>query len=310
MKYFKFFLTIPLVFSFSQLAQAAAGYQVDCDAESVTVECPFEGIHLTGRYLYMQPTGDQLFSNLSSVNGFGDGFFLGVGYHFGNDYDVTANWTFFKKDTFRNVIPAASSAIIDGMTSRERSNDRFHSVNLEFGQTSHWGEPVRARLHTDINFTRISRGREFLYDQYLFHQQFTGLGPRAGLDLSYFIGASGLALVGQGNIVVLIGQAKINGAHYTFNEDNVLEAVGPINASSRVTTPGFEFRAGLEYEFELSTGFLSIEAGYQWASYTQALLRPNFAQAPALGGLFGGGDRNSFGYNGVYAGLRWQGEWV
>jgi Legionella pneumophila major outer membrane protein precursor len=309
MKYFKFFLTIPLVFSFTQLAQAA-GYHVDCEAEPVMVECPFNGIHVTGRYLYVQPTGDQMYSDLNKNNKFGDGFFIAAGYHFGNDYDVTANWTFFKEDTFQYVIPSLPSAVIDGAISRERSNDRFHSVNLEFGQTSHWGESVRARFHTDINFTRISRGREFLYDQYQFDQRFTGLGPRVGLDLSYYIGDSGLALVGQGNIVVLVGQAKIDGTQYVLNEDNVLEAVGSINASSRVTTPGFEFRTGLEYEFELSTGFLAIEVGYQWASYLQALLRPNFAQAPALGGAFVGGDQNSFGYNGVYAGLRWQGEWV
>ncbi|NKB46447.1 MAG: hypothetical protein GKR77_01505 [Legionellales bacterium] len=309
----KTFLAMATVCCFSSLAQAA-GYYAGCEEESVMLECPFEGLHVTGRYLYVQPTGDQLFSSLNQNATFGDGFFLAFGYHFGNDSDLTANWTFFKSDTKRIVVPEAAALLPDPF-SRERVDDRLHSINLEFGQTSHWGEFVEVRFHTDLNYTHISRGRSFFAQQYRYSQRFNGFGPRLGADLNYSIGASGLTLIGQANVGLLFGESRLNGVNTLFGEDGEIIAIGPIRSNTEVVTPVFEWRLGAEYIFELSTGYLSIQGGYQWVSYLQVLQYPNLtqtpglAQTPALGGTVFG-ERNNFGYHGFYIGLRWQGEWV
>ncbi|NKB46448.1 MAG: hypothetical protein GKR77_01510 [Legionellales bacterium] len=224
----------------------AAMYAPECVGENVTVPCEQRGWHVGAQYIYVQPTGDQLYSDLNSQSRWASGFRIEGGYHFGTGNDITANWTYFSKASRRNVVPFNNPLIaLDDpgvgeafgfgpgpFFSAERVKSTFNAVNLEFGQLAHWGERVSTRFHAGLQYASIKRNRTH-YDTTAmatvtqivnnvdtdvqrtysssasFEQKFNGIGPRVGVDAFYTFGESNFSLVGKGAIAVLAADTRV-----------------------------------------------------------------------------------------------------
>ena len=308
---------------------------VACTGENVKVACQTQGWHIGAQYIYVQPTGDQLYTDLNSQSKWAPGVRIEGGYRFGNGNDVTVNWTYFSKNSKRSNAamytpfslddfegPAYSNVIL--YTPVEKVKSSFNVVNLEFGQMAYWGEKVSTRFHAGVqyanikrkfnSFNRTSRTLTVLgiavdideTTQVNFEQKFRGIGPRVGLDAFYQIGDTNLMLVGKAAVAVLAGSSKVTNARlhevYSMNSDNMSEmTLLAQNIRSRIVTPAFDARLGLEYNLPLTAGNLAFEGGYQWASYPQTM--------KSTSSYFGlTGDQNNFGYHGFYIGAKWSGD--
>jgi Legionella pneumophila major outer membrane protein precursor len=189
MKQYKKIVGALLALGIGSGAQAATYEKVapvaECVGENVTVPCEQQGWHVGAQYIYVQPTGDQLYSDLNSQSRWASGFRLEGGYHFGTGNDVTVNWIYFSKSSRRNVVPfnnplLANSAIYDvfdddddddddiafadifgngPFTASEQVKSTFNAVNLEFGQMAYWGERVSTRFHVGLQYASIKRTR-------------------------------------------------------------------------------------------------------------------------------------------------------
>jgi Legionella pneumophila major outer membrane protein precursor len=229
----------------------------ECMGENVTVPCEQRGWHVGAQYMYVQPTGDQLYSDLTSQSRWASGFRLEAGYHFGTGNDVTVNWTYFSKASRRNVVPfnnplLANNQLIGGdpesfaqlygtgpFAVSERVKSTFNAVNLEFGQMAHWGERVSTRFYVGLQYASIQRDRthlDFAINGVVpqegifverrgfnsasvnFEQKFDGIGPRVGIDAYYTFGDSKLSLVGKAAAAVLAADTRVrNGAGRVVN---------------------------------------------------------------------------------------------
>jgi hypothetical protein len=224
----------------------------ECVGENVTVPCEQRGWHVGAQYMYVQPTGDQLYSDLNSQSRWASGFRLEAGYHFGTGNDITANWVYFSKASRRNVVPfnnplLANNRFIGGTPASfaqlygpgpfvvaERVKSTFNAVNLEFGQMAYWGERVSTRFYVGLQYASIKRDRthlDFAIDGFVpqqgifserrafnsasvdFEQKFDGIGPRVGLDTYYTFGDSNLSLVGKAAAAVLAADTRIRNGH-------------------------------------------------------------------------------------------------
>ncbi|NKB46527.1 MAG: hypothetical protein GKR77_01950 [Legionellales bacterium] len=276
-----------------------------CAGDSVTVGCEQAGWQVGAKYLFVQPTGDQLYSDLSSHSKWASGFELNTAYLFGEGKDVSLNWTYFSKTSKRNVQPLDTllTPIIDtrknSLTnisdSAEQIKSKFSAVNLEFGQTAYWGSQVTTRLHAGLQSVSIKRARShfdqvaqfgtenpvFASSQLNYEQTFKGIGPRVGIDSAYAIGDSNLSLVGKGAITVLAGTSKVRKNSTTLmqftpstpkNDIAFIETMP--DQRTRTIAPALEAKLGLQYDVPLATGTMMIEAGYQWVNYLQVMKAP------------------------------------
>jgi hypothetical protein len=179
MKHYKKIVGALLALGIGSSAQAATYEKVppvaECVGENVTVPCEQRGWHVGAQYVYVQPTGDQLYTDLNSQSRWASGFRLEGGYHFGTGNDITANWIYFSKASRRNVVPFNNPLLIadDGninallgdafgpgpFLSAERVESTFNAVNLEFGQLAYWGERVSTRFHAGLQYVSIKRER-------------------------------------------------------------------------------------------------------------------------------------------------------
>jgi hypothetical protein len=224
----------------------------ECVGENVTTPCEQRGWHVGAQYMYVQPTGDQLYSNLNSQSRWASGFRLEAGYHFDAGNDITANWVYFSKASRRNVVPfnnplLANNQLIGGTPASfaqfygegpfvvaERVKSTFNAVNLEFGQMAYWGERISTRFYIGLQYASIKRDRthlDFALSGLIpqqgifperrrfnnasvgFEQKFDGIGPRVGLDTYYTVGNSNLSLVGKAAAAVLAADTRIRNGH-------------------------------------------------------------------------------------------------
>jgi Legionella pneumophila major outer membrane protein precursor len=227
----------------------AAMYAPECVGENVTVPCEQRGWHVGAQYIYVQPTGDQLYTDLNSQSRWASGFRVEGGYHFGTGNDITLNWIYFSKTSRRNVTPFNNPLLLadnDNLNailgnafgsgpfpSAESVKSQFNAVNLEFGQLAHWGERVSTRFHAGLQYVSIKRDRSHYNSSAVgafdivigdiqigrvdlansggisFEQKFSGIGPRLGLDTYYTFGESNFSLVGKGAVAVLAADTRV-----------------------------------------------------------------------------------------------------
>jgi hypothetical protein len=194
MKHYKKIVGALLALGIGAGAQAATYEKVppvaECAGENVTVPCEQQGWHVGAQYIYVQPTGDQLYSNLNSQSRWASGFRVESGYHFGTGSDVTANWIYFSKNSRRNVVPFNNPLLGNSLiyalfaaddddsddddidvgfadvfgngpfTNTEAVKSTFNAVNLEFGQQAYWGESVSTRFHVGLQYASIKRNQQ------------------------------------------------------------------------------------------------------------------------------------------------------
>ena len=229
--------------------------------------------------------------------GYSGAFELGVRYIFANQNanDIQLDWTHLNSRTTGNISADGIQFFIgpdyeigpDAASIRNASGSatfRYDMVNLDAGQFLSFGQHVMMRFFgglsagslqeevkatfTGTNITAPVGPFSFSSDT---TSNFTGIGPRAGMEMSYRAN-NGFGILGEAAVSALIG-----GSHSTmrFSTTTSLFTNNPQSIVDQNTTqviPGFDAKLGISYQHECSRGSLfTIQAGYQAAVYINAI---------------------------------------
>lgn len=274
------------------------------------------------------------------------GFRVGLGYVFpdsGND--VQLNWTHFDHSDSDSVatLPGQSLVTQFGLVLPDLTNfgvpstitgngdlsTKYDAVDLDAGQFLDIGTRLRVRMFGGLRFARVqSNVSDFYSAAYqvnvvppvtlLFtetdnlNSKFTGVGPRFGLDTSYHI-ANCFGIVGHVAGALLVGNTKTDTNQYFAFA--VSPAPGTVftsqlntdtDSSTRVV-PALDAKLGLDYTYIFENqSMLSLEAGYQWTQYIDAVDRINNNAINAIGLGTVTRTTSSVGFDGPYLTLNWK----
>lgn len=279
--------------------------------------------------------------------GYNFGFRIGLGYIFqdsGND--VQLNWTHFDQSDDDNVTAGPGQFLVtkfglilpnltnfgipSTLTASGNVDSKLDAIDLDVGQYLDVGTRLRMRLFGGLRFARVESNVSDFYSaayqvptlpptNILFtesdnlNSKFSGVGPRFGVDTSYHIGNCF-------GIVAHIAGALLVGSTDTDTQQNWALAVNTVpgtvftsqlNTDSDNTTrvvPAFDAKLGLDYTYIFANqSQLSLEAGYQWTQYIDAVDRLNNSLVDGVVGL-GTVTRttSSVGFDGPYLTLNWK----
>jgi len=309
-----------------------------CSAVNVTVPCENTAWDLGGRALYLQPSSSAgLVGNttVTAANGntvtagtnpqWGWGFQLEGSYHFSTGNDFNLNWYHFRNSNSRDFYgPLTASNVVAPFTGENLTsltvdqvlatgNAAWDQVNMEFGQHVDFGENKFARFHGGMNFSRVGlnstvdtsysatpEGSTTATASSISNTRssvFNGFGPRVGMDLTYDWG-NGLSVYADGALSVLAGSSK-SSTGYAETIDTALYTGVVSNSASNVVGE-LDAKLGAMYTYAMAQGDLSLDIGWVFANYMNALQAANLAQNATS-------SDSAFGIQGLYFGLKWVG---
>lgn len=309
-----------------------------CSAVNVTVPCETCAWDFGGRALYLQSATFQPSSEISFYNNgttgsygvnpqWGWGFQLEASYHYGTGNDMNLNWYHYSHNT-NNTANASTlnglstllgTGTLTGGTLTASTKPQWDQVNLEFAQHVDFGENKFVRLHGGINYSRVGSNGSVSGDNYTtaaFPTPYTttyssttvynGFGPRIGTDLNYEWG-NGIGVYATGAVSVLAGTSKASTGLVSNDVSNLgtLTAtnVGVATSHSNVL-PELDAKLGAMYTYAMAQGDLSLDVGWVWAHYVNAL--NNVDRTPVVSGA-NINNPSSFGIQGLYFGAKWVG---
>lgn len=259
-----------------------------CVPGHVTVPCEQSAWEIGGYAFDLQTSDASAFLPAFGTGLFTDysgkwkwGFELEAGYHFNTGNDFNINWYHF--DATNNF---ASDYFVT------RLNHKWDAVNGELGQYVDFSANKKIRFHGGFQFARVKSNLTnyalVIADQYTRTAQYNGFGPRTGIDMNYVFG-NGFGIYAKAAAAVLVGTAKFN----NFGTLVVAE-----NASRTAIVPELETKLGVDYSYAMAHGDLTLDAGYMWFNYFNAV------------GNIGFGDdylTHDFAASGPYVGLKFVG---
>jgi hypothetical protein len=267
-----------------------------CLPGSVNLPCESTAWDFGIQALYLQKINQEyLQSRLVGVNTYYDdldhdwgwGYKLEGSFHFNTGNDIDLNWYHFRK-TSSQVL--ASTAPVVPFTYSVKP--QWDAINLELGQRVNFSEQTNIRFHGGAAYLRFIENKS-IYNNPVGQTrsnstEFDGIGPRAGMDLSYDLG-NGFGVYADGAGALFIGNGKF--------QDTVM---GPFPTryslgSKRTTIPGMDSRLGITYTYPMAQGLFSLDVGYLWAHYFD-VNQNEFAS-----------ERENFGVQGFLAGAKWVG---
>lgn len=218
------------------------------------------------------------------------GFQIEGSYHFNTGNDISVNWYRLDADNHHQGTIFFNNAF--GNFNRAR----WDAVNGEVGQFVDVSAHKKIRFHGGFQYARVLIGNNNSFFGVInpFYSKYDGFGPRTGIDMSYVFG-NGVGVYAKAAGAVLAGSI-------TNQLDN---AVGGtfIFGSSSITqiVPEVDARLGAHYTYALAQGDLTLDVGYMWFNYFNAVNN-------GLTG-FGIGVNNftNFSASGPYIGLKYFG---
>jgi hypothetical protein len=285
-----------------------------CTPGQATVPCSTSAWDIGIQALYLHPSfagdprtlvGLYTTKNVNGtrvwVNRFDDydwGFKIEGSYHFNTGNDVNLNWYHYD-NTFGQPYQSTNfnGAILDIDVNQ---GVKWDALNLELGQHVDFGENKNVRFHGGIQYANLEATDYSLFRSVIFEgalvvqnsqnrtkQEYSGFGPRFGLDMDYDF-KNGVAIYANGAAAVLVGKSQVNDA--SDEEPNRSE----INS---YIVPEIEGKVGVKYSHAMAQGTLMADLGYMAVNYFSAI----YTTQEALRGS------NNFGLSGPYAGLKWTG---
>ncbi|MGC1182194.1 Lpg1974 family pore-forming outer membrane protein [Legionella sp.] len=292
--------TTAAVLALSSSAVFAGTMGPICSPGSVTVPCEHMAWDFGGQAIYLQiiNNSDFAFSNESRDNSkWNWGFQLEASYHFNTGNDININW--YHIDTSTQFFAVTDEVI--GLGLLGGINHKWDAVNGELGQFIDFSPTQKMRLHGGFQYARIKTNRAVIaadplvfVDQIEQRNQYNGFGPRTGIDMSYGF-VNGFNIYAKAATALLVGTAKFNGSGIS------LLGFGPIAVSGSKTTivPELEAKLGANYTYAMAQGELTLDGGYMWFNYFNAV-----RTTPHIGGEL---NSNDFGASGPYVGLKYVG---
>jgi len=182
----------------------------------------------------------------------------------------------------------------------------WNMVNLEFGQQIDLGVLKNIRLHGGGTYARLSSTFSYHgniatkynspgFAVFNFNPTYNGFGPRVGVDLMY-------ALPHEWNVYAKMATAILAGSsNYSNRYTNFTNGVyGTNTGSTMVIVPEIDGKIGLSYGHTTTYGDVVFDAGWLWINYFN--IEPSATYTP--------NNRNDFGLQGLYFGLKWTGNLV
>lgn len=256
-----------------------------CTPENSTIPCEQKKWDFGAKALYLQVSKGPLsypFYYLSNdTNKFVNenpwmwGFMIEGSYHLSTGKDINLNWYHDNSTAITRVGSAPISSTSNFVTeigpltlTGKRSWD---AVNLEFGQHVDYGQSVAVRYHAGFEYVHI--GYTGIIQAYgsapvIFNTtralHYSGFGPRVGADVNYALGY-GLTPYINGAVALSAGSSKFN-----YRTSSRPPIYGRSGAAINVV-PEMELKAGLKYTYPTQYGDISVDGGWMWINYIDAL---------------------------------------
>lgn len=216
-------------------------------------------------------------------------------------------------------------------------SNKYNAIDLDAGQFLDVGTRFRTRMFAGLRVAQIESnlsdsnlatynvstvsaptvniGTDTLTENDTQNSKFNGIGPRVGFDTSYHI-ADCFGVVGHFSGSLLVGQVKSNNTFFASDvfapvagsvlpttTDTFANNVNSNKDNGRVI-PGFDSKLGLDYTYIFANqSTLSIEAGYSWTDYVNAVDR---IAVPAGGITSTSITTSDFSLQGPYLQLNWK----
>ena len=326
--------TAVAVLAFGSSAVFAGTMGPVCTPGSVTVPCASTAWDFGAQALYLKPSySGRSFYTGSVVNtagtvenyerapyNWGWGFKLEGSYHFNTGNDLNLNW-YHLDHTGNNslagpvtvyaptAVGAPGTALVSSLNGSAQT--KWDAVNLEFGQLAHFGELQNLRFHGGIAWARVENnlnssglvGTATTPSNLSSNLKYDGFGPRLGADYAYNWG-NGFAMYANGATALFVGNQSFNDSVTDLSGTLVPSTTGTTfsrnGSANAVIVPELEAKLGLTYTYAMAQGDLSLDLGWMWVNYFNAL------QDGTDLGLGATRDTN-FAVQGPFVGLKWVG---
>ena len=334
--------TAVAVLAFGSSAVFAGSMGPVCAPGNVTVPCASTAWDFGVQALYLKPSlssygynGSEFSVPVGTINtterynsnpyNWGWGFKLEGSYHFNTGNDLNLNWYHLDHKTNSSGLRVAGPLLTDAVVGYAASSTpKWDAVNLEFGQLAHFGEMDNIRFHGGLQYAHIqgnisATGVDVttldvaLYNS---NRKYDAVGPRIGADYAYSWG-NGLAMYANGASALLVGNHSftktIQGVTAAGVAGPVLTETGSVNSA---IVPELEAKLGATYTYAMAQGDLSLDIGWMWVNYFNALSTgtgiASGTGTAAIGGAaitpgFGATKETNFAVQGPFIGLKWVG---
>jgi len=278
-----------------------------CTPGNVTVPCEKTAWGFGAQALYLEPTTGAVndffvynpnssYRSKSNQN-WSWGFKLEGSYHFHTGNDLNVNWYHLTN---------SSDSHHSGY--RYNSRPKWDAVNVELGQHVDFSEWKTIRFHGGVEYARIGYERNHRYTDYYYDGDYlngnirqtgtyNGFGPRFGADMSYNLG-NGLAVYANGATALLVGSVD---ADHRYNDSYYGDF--RLKGSRTTVVPELEAKLGAKYNYAMAQGDLTLDVGYMWVNYFNALHSVSVDTNNGDAAL----QEKNFAPHGVYFGLKWVG---